>query len=99
MPLLKGKLIRHSKVKDDEGNIIEVKLWEVNPSIDKPHGYKYSLAYVVSGRRVIGYDNGEEKGDHKHYGEKVESHRFTTVWQLIDDFFQDVERCKKGDKL
>ena len=31
-------------------------MWRVNP-FDKPHGYKYSLVYIVKGERVIGYDN------------------------------------------
>jgi len=33
------------------------------PSADKPHGYKYLLAYVVKDKRVVGYDNGEGQGD------------------------------------
>ncbi|TLD39855.1 MAG: hypothetical protein JETT_3887 [Candidatus Jettenia ecosi] len=53
----KGKLIKHVKVVEDTGNIIEVKLRQIEPTDDKPHGYKYSLVYVVKGKRVIGYDN------------------------------------------
>ena len=39
-------------------------------NMDKPHGYRYSLAYIVDGERVIGYDNGEGKGDHDTTGGK-----------------------------
>ena len=63
MPLNKARLIRHIKVREDNGNIVEIKLWQVDPSLDKPHGYKYSLVYIVKGERVIGYDNAERKGD------------------------------------
>ena len=42
MPLVKkAKLVKHVKVREDSGNIMEVKMWEVIPSPDKPHGYKY----------------------------------------------------------
>lgn len=45
----------------------EVKIWKVPESKDKPHGLKYSFAYIVKGERVVGYDNAEGKGDHRHY--------------------------------
>ena len=64
---MKGELIKHDKVKKDDGSIVEVKMWQVPPSPDKLHGYKYSLVYIVDGKRVIGYDNAEGKGDHRHY--------------------------------
>lgn len=62
IPLMKAKLVRRNKVYDEDGNIIEVKMWRVGPSSDKFHGYKYSLVYIVGGERVIGYDNGEGRG-------------------------------------
>lgn len=96
---MKGRLIRHTKVRKDDGNIIEVKLWEVNPSADKPHGYKYSLVYVAGGERAICYDNGEGKGDHRHYRKSVERYDFKTMRQLIDDFSRDVEKYKMGKNL
>ncbi len=80
---MKGKLVRHIKVREDTGNIIEVKMWRVNPSFDKPHGYKYSLVYIVKGKRVIGYDNAEGKGDHRHYGDKDEVYTFKSVDKLL----------------
>lgn len=63
---MEARLIRHTKVYDEFGNIIEIKMWKVDPSQDKPHGYKYSLVYIVKGKRQIGYDNAEGKGDHRH---------------------------------
>jgi len=53
MPSVRAKRIRHNKFRDDNGNIIEVKMWQVTPSTDKPHGYKYSLVYIVNGKRVL----------------------------------------------
>lgn len=48
----------------------------------QPHGYKYSFVYVVKGKRVIGYNNAEGKGDHRHYGDKEEVYTFKSVDKL-----------------
>lgn len=94
---MKGVLVRHIKGREDgTGNIIEVKMWRVNTSPDKPHGYKYSLVYIVKGKRVIGYDNAEGKGDHRHYGEKTEPYDFTTLRKLSEDFQRDVKKYREG---
>ena len=93
----KGSLIKHSKVVEDTGNIIEVKLWQVEPTTDKPHGYKYSLVYVVKGKRIIGYDNAEGKGDHRHYENRPETYPFTDLRTLVNDFYGDVEKFMKGN--
>ena len=97
MPLVKSKLLRHNKFRDDNGNIIEVKMWQVTPSTEKPHGYKYSLVYIVKGKRVIGYDNAEGKGDHRHYGEMEEPYMFDDIDKLLEDFQKDIERYKGGN--
>ena len=94
---MKGTLVRHIKVVEDSGNILEVKLWRVNPSLDKPHGYKYSLVYIVKGKRVIGYDNSEGKGDHIHYKDSEEAYHFKGLRKLTDDFYKDIERHKQGE--
>jgi len=96
MPLVKSKLLRHNKFRDDNGNIIEVKMWQVTPSTEKPHGYKYSLVYIVKGKRVIGYDNAEGKGDHRHYMDNIEQYQFKDLRSLSEDFYRDVEKYKEG---
>lgn len=96
---MKAKLIFHSKVYDKQGNIVEVKLWKVNPSPDKPYGYKYSLVYVVGGERVIGYDNGEGREDHRHYGNRVESYNFKGLKILVNDFYRDIRKYKEERNL
>ena len=64
-------------------------------SDDKPHGYKYSLVYIVKGERVIGYDNADRKGEHRHYGDKEEPYRFKNAQRLMRDFLGDVKKIRR----
>jgi len=95
---MKARLIHHTKVTDELGNTIEIKLWQVAPASDKPHGFRYSLVYIVDGERSIGYDNGERQGDHRHYGDLQEAYAFTGLQKLADDFLADIERYKEQTK-
>lgn len=72
---------------------IEAVVWHVpSPVPPSTHSYKYRLAYVVDGKRVVGYDNERGKGDHKHLSETELPYTFTTPQQLVADFMADVER-------
>jgi len=96
---MKASLIRHVKGVDELGNIIEVKMWKVAaPTGDKPHGYKYSLVYVVKGARAIGYDNAEGRGDHRHYRGTEQPYNFRGLGRLVEDFYDDIEKFKRGEK-
>ncbi len=95
---MKAHLIRHDRVIDELNNIIEVKMWQLPKATkDKPHGYKYSLVYIVNDERVIGYDNAEGKGDHKHIKGKIEPYKFLNLKKLSQDFYRDIERYKRGE--
>ncbi|TAN44155.1 MAG: hypothetical protein EPN22_07765 [Nitrospirae bacterium] len=78
----------------ENGDIIEIKSWKIERSSDKPHGFKYSLVFIRGGKRVIGYDNAEQKGDHRHYAGKEHPYLFKGINELIEDFFNDVRRFK-----
>lgn len=96
----RARLIQHVKAIDERGNIIEVKMWQLEKSTrDKPHGYKYSLVYIVNGKRVLGYDNAHGKGGHRHSGNAVEPYAFRSLRQLASDFYNDIERFRKGEAL
>ncbi len=83
------------EIKGDE--IVEIKIWQVTKSDDKPQGVKYSIVYVKGGKRLVGYDNAEGKGDHRNYGNKEESYEFTSIWDLIKDFKIDLKKIRGGD--
>jgi hypothetical protein len=94
---MRAKLIDHTKVIDELGNTIEMKLWKLpSHSEDRPHGYKYSLVYIVNDVCVIGYDNAEGKGDHRHVRGNERPYKFTDVMKLIHDFYRDIEKFKGG---
>ena len=89
-------MVYHEKKYYSDGSIREIKIWSVPESRDKPHGYKYSFVYIVDGERVIGYDNSEEKRDHKHHRGKEFPYRFQSLEKLWKDFENDIKRFKEG---
>ena len=94
---MKAERIEHTKVIDELGNTIEIKLWKLPEATeDRPYSYKYSLVYIVGDVRVIGYDNAEGKGDHKHIKGNEQAYKFTNVRKLIHDFYRDIEKFKGG---
>ncbi|ODS33681.1 MAG: hypothetical protein SCARUB_01201 [Candidatus Scalindua rubra] len=91
---MKAESIYTHKRIHPNGDIVEVKVWKVARSMDKPHGFKYSLAFIRGGKRVVGYDNAERKGDHRHYKDKEYPYTFEDVDKLFKDFFEDIRRFK-----
>lgn len=77
-----------------EDRFAELVVWRVPPA-GRPHGYKYRLAYVVDEVCVVRFDNEQAKGDHKHLGALEEPYTFTTVDDLLDDFWQAVAEWRE----
>jgi hypothetical protein len=90
-------LLFHRKNIEPNGDIVEMKIWRVPHAKNKPYGLKYSLVYIRDGKRVIGYDNAEDKKDHRHYGLKEYPYAFSDVDTLVRDFLIDVERVRRGE--
>ena len=63
---------------------------------DKPHGFKYSLVYIVDNKRVLGYDNSEGKRDHRHIKDKEFNYKFESIDKLFHDFKRAIEGFKEG---
>lgn len=72
--------------------IAELKVWEINVSSHYPKGIKYSLFLVDpdSGAVILGMDNHKPKGPHLHIGRNEEPYNFTTVDDLLEDFWRRV---------
>jgi len=92
---MSAELVLHQKLTDESGNTIEMKIWHVPFSSHVPHGFKYSLVYIVNGERIIGYDNAERRGDHRHFLDVETEYVFRSVRQLVRDFQADVARYKE----
>lgn len=56
------------------------------------HSFKYRLACIVDDVCLLRYDNEAGKGDHKHLGAREVPYVFTTLDQLVEDFWADVAR-------
>jgi hypothetical protein len=88
---MRAQLLLRERKELEQGGFVELVLWKLpRPTEDRPHGYKYRLAYVIGRRCVLRYDNETGKGDHRHVGRRAEPYRFTTVDTLLDDFMRDV---------
>jgi hypothetical protein len=80
-----------------EDRFAEVVIWHVpRPVHGSDHDYKYSLAFVVNGVCVLRFDNEAGKGNHKHLGEIEVAYDFTTLPQLVTDFWDAVETWRPG---
>lgn len=50
----------------EQGGFVELIRWKLpKQTADRPHGYKYRLAYVRGDKSVLRYDNETSKGDHR----------------------------------
>jgi hypothetical protein len=92
---MKAELFFHQRIDYDDGAIVEMVLWRVSkPLPPSTHGLKYSLFYGNSVARIVGYDNGGGKGDHRHFQGVETPYVFITVEKLIADFWSDVRRLR-----
>ena len=91
-------LIRDRKAVLASRHVVQIRIWQLpEPTPERPHRLKYSLFFGRPGERIVGYDNEAGKGDHRHYREREEPYRFTTMERLIADFEADVLRELNDD--
>jgi hypothetical protein len=94
--MAKAELLFSQRIDYDDGAIVEMVIWRVpTPVPPTRHGLKYSLFYGGPGVREVGYDNERGKGDHRHFKGVETPYAFSTVEQLMSDFWSDVHavRC------
>lgn len=95
--MVKARLILHEKQVDEDGSIIEMKIWSVPLRLPHSQGVKYSLVYIQGGKRLLGYDNAHGR-DHRHYLGESQPYRFINVQALLRDFRRDLNRIKQEEK-
>lgn len=90
---MKATLLVKRRIVLSTDQFAEVVIWQVPKAIaSSEHVFKYRLAFVVSGKCVIRYDNEAGKGDHRHIGESEKTYRFVDLDQLMADFERDIAR-------
>lgn len=93
---MKAELLIRERVVYPDGALVEMVVWRLPaPSPPSPHRFKYRLAYVVGGERVIGYDNERGKGDHRHVRGREEPFRFSSIDALLEEFAAQVEALRR----
>ena len=93
-----AELLHYERIDYDDGAIVEMVLWRVpSPVPPSTHDLKYSLFYGRPGFREVGYDNERGKGDHRHLQGVEAPYRFSSVEQLMVDFWSDV-RAVRGKR-
>jgi hypothetical protein len=94
---MKAELLFHQRVDYDDGAIVEMVIWRVpSPVPPSTHRLKYSLFYGRRGVQEVGYDNERRKGDHRHFQGVEAAYAFSTVEQLMADFWSDVRALRGG---
>jgi hypothetical protein len=95
---MKAELLIRERVVYPDGALVEMVVWRLpEPSRPSRHRFKYRLVYVVSGRRVLGYDNERGKGDHRHAGDREEPFRFSSIEDLLAQFTREVEALRRQE--
>jgi hypothetical protein len=95
----RGILVLGEKVIDEQGNILELVIWQVPRTQANLSGVRYRLAFVRQGEQkpAVLYDNHMPKGHHRHVGGVEEPYDFPGIDQLLADFRTDVRRIT-GEK-
>ena len=90
-----GLLLRERRILGED-RFAEVVIWRVpKRAPGSAHDFKYRLAFVVDDVCVLRFDNEAGKGDHKHVRAKEMPYEFTTLEQLVTDFWQAVEDWRR----
>lgn len=94
----KARLLLRQRLPLDESSFVEMVVWEVPvPVRESSHNFKYHLAYIVNESCVMRFDNEAGKGDHYHHGKDEFSISFTSLDDLLQQFWQMLETIRNED--
>lgn len=98
-------------IAQEHGYWIKIEAWEVPKSAEVPHGIHYCLTlHNRYGSRILGYDNAhavkpprrgfagrrlEYDHKHRHAKDKGVPYKFENTYQLLADFFTEVDKVLK----
>jgi hypothetical protein len=100
-----------SIIAQENGCWVKIEAWEARKSDEMPHGIRYCLTlHDRHGTRILGYDNAHalkppKKGfagrrlafdhRHRHARDKGVPYEFESAYQLLADFFSEVDTVLK----
>jgi hypothetical protein len=88
-----AELLLRERVAIDDRAFVELVIWRLPRTlVGSSHQFKYRLALVIDDICVLRYDNEAGKGDHRHVGGNEESYTFTSIDNLLADFWADVDQ-------
>ena len=93
-----AKVVFHQKIVKENGDVLEMRILQVPSDRAHPEGVRYSLVYIRNQKRLLGYDNFEGKGHHKHFQDKEMPYKFKNVTQLVKDFKKDLHALTRETK-
>lgn len=96
VPYMAKALFKYKETSEN-GDILEIRAYEVPKSGKLPEGVSYSLVFVRNNERLVGYDNFEGhtlegSSHHKHIGGRALPYEFVDIWKAIEDFLMDVDK-------
>jgi allantoicase len=93
---MKATLLIRERVVYPDGSVAAMVVWRVpRPVPPATHRFKYRLAYIVGGKRVLGYDNERGKGDHRHADGRETAYAFTSIDALLMRFVVEIEALRR----
>ena len=88
---MKAALLQKERIKLGDNRFAEIVVWRLPRAVPgSAHSFKYRMVLVVNEVSILRYDNEAGKGDHKHAGGVEVPYAFSTLDQLVDDFWTDV---------
>lgn len=95
----RARLVHREKLTDEQGNILDLAIWEVPATPNFPEGVRYRLAFVRRGTvgPAVLYDNHAPKGHHRHVEGVEQAYAFIDLAHLRTDFMADVRRLTERD--
>ncbi len=88
---MKATLLQKERIKLGDNRFAEIVVWRLPRALPgSAHSFKYRMVLMVNEVSILRYDNEAGKGDHKHSAGVEAPYAFSTLDQLVDDFWTDV---------
>lgn len=92
---MKARLLLRERRVVGEDRFADIAIWQLPRALPgSGHAFKYRLAFVVVEACVLRFDNEAGKGDHKHVGTEQVPYAFTTLAQLVTDFWNAIDEWR-----